>query len=371
MRQVSVYECTSLPKALPCALKDQLILGCLRLLKSATLFVTSLQHCLLSFALSAQHIETATMPLRSRRSAALRAREAIAADSSDSMSLPRYRDSPSSSKPQVSFSGEPPSSPSKNDGTLRMTVKMPPNKLASVGRTGGTRGIAQKVTKPSGGTRGVAQPKARVSSRESFEGGEILKSKRKREVKKSYVVESESDEEEDDAEEDDEVEEEDAMDVDDDEDAEGEDDDEDMSGQPPPRPIIKANKPASTGKSIITAKPASARKEVRPVETKEMASDDSDEELSELGSDMEDETMMGMGEEDAEGDEEEVEVEEEDDEEDEDSDLDTPGGGSRASTPDLSKLTRRQRARLEEGGSGHLLALPDGMLAFLHEGFFE
>lgn len=303
------------------------------------------------------------MPLRPRRGAALRAREAIAADSNDSMSLPRYRDSPSGSKPQVSFSGEPPSSPSKNDGTLRMTVKMPPTKLASVassGRTGGTRGVAQKITKSSG-TRGVAQPRIKVSSRESFEGGEILDSKRKREVKKSYVVESDSDE-------DDEVEEEDAMDVDEDgedddeEDAEG-DEDEDMSGQPPPRPIIKSSKAASAGKTTITAKPQPAKKETRPVEQKEMDSD-SDEELSELGSDIEDETMMGMGEEDAEGDEEEIEVEEDDEEEDDDdSDMDTPGGGSRASTPDLSKLTRRQRARLEEGGSGHLLALPDGMFS--------
>lgn len=243
-----------------------------------------------------------------------------------------------------------------------MTVKMPPAKLAGVGssgRTGGTRGVAQKVTKSSG-TRGVAQPRIKVSSRENFEGGEILESKRKREVKKSYVVESDSDEDDEV-----EVEEEDAMDVDEDEDDDDEEDaegeeDEDMSGQPPPRPIIKSSKAANTGKTTITAKPQPAKKEVRPVETKEMEDSDSDEELSELGSDIEDETMM-MGEEDADGGEEEVEVEEDDEEEDDDSDLDTPGGGSRASTPDLSKLTRRQRARLEEGGSGHLLALPDGM----------
>lgn len=289
------------------------------------------------------------MPIRSRRSAALQAREAIAADSNDRMSLPRH---PSNSKPQVSFTGEPPSSPSKNDGTLHMTVKMPSQKLAAVGRTGGTRGVAQKVAKPAH-TRGVAQPssKIKVSSRETFEGGEILGGKRKREVKKSYVV-SDSDDDEDEN-----VEEEDAMDVDEEDDvegAEGEDEDELVDvGRAPPRPVI-SQKQNEKGKNSITAKPQPAAKPTRPVETKQQQYDDDSEELSELESDMED-TMM-MNDEDAEG--EEIEVEEEEDSE-LDSDLDTPGGGSRASTPDLSKLTRRQRARLEEGGSGHLLALPD------------
>ena len=62
---------------------------------------------------------------------------------------------------------------------------------------------------------------------------------------------------------------------------------------------------------------------------------------------------------------EEIEVEEEGDEEEDDSldsDDETPAGGSRASTPDLNKLTKRQRARFEESDGGHLLALPDGML---------
>jgi Ino eighty subunit 2 len=73
--------------------------------------------------------------------------------------------------------------------------------------------------------------------------------------------------------------------------------------------------------------------------------------------------MQMGGEEDAEGEDEEIEVADEDEEDDDDSDSDdeTPAGGSRASTPDLTKLTKRQRARLEEGGSGHLLALPDGL----------
>ena len=75
--------------------------------------------------------------------------------------------------------------------------------------------------------------------------------------------------------------------------------------------------------------------------------------------------MQTGNEEDAEGEEEEIEVEEEGDEEEDDSldsDDETPAGGSRASTPDLNKLTKRQRARFEESDGGHLLALPDGML---------
>ncbi len=74
--------------------------------------------------------------------------------------------------------------------------------------------------------------------------------------------------------------------------------------------------------------------------------------------------MQTGNEDDAEGEEEEIEVEGEDDEEDDslglDSDDETPIGGSRASTPDLNKLTKRQRARFEESDGGHLLALPDG-----------
>ncbi|RKF74254.1 hypothetical protein GcM1_240058 [Golovinomyces cichoracearum] len=48
------------------------------------------------------------------------------------------------------------------------------------------------------------------------------------------------------------------------------------------------------------------------------------------------------------------------DEDDEEIDSDNqPDGESLASALDLNKLTRRQRARFEEGDSGHLMALPD------------
>jgi Ino eighty subunit 2 len=211
--------------------------------------------------------------------------------------------------------------------------------------------------------------------RDAFVGGEIIEGKRARNVRKSYVLESDSEEEEDEEMEDvvDDDAEGESVDEED-EDMDAEDDglgDEDADGDvdmdvPPPPPVIKISK-AQSGRQTITAKP-SGRGDRMTVEQKEMQEASDDEELSELDSDVgeeveEEEGMQTGNEEDAEGEEEEIEVEEEVDEDDEDSldsDDETPAGGSRASTPDLNKLTKRQRARLEEGGSGHLLALPDG-----------
>jgi Ino eighty subunit 2 len=238
-------------------------------------------------------------------------------------------------------------------------VKVPSSKLRAA--TGGAqaRGAGQSIS---------------VNSRDKFVGGEILEKKRARNVKKSYVLESDSNEEED----------EDMDDVVDDEDTDGEsagdDDDDDMDldedaqaeGEadgmdvPPPPPIIKVAK-VGKDKPVVSVKPSPAKREVRSVEAKEAMGGSDDEELSELDSEIEDdEETMQVGVEDAEGEDEEIEVEgeEEEDEDELDSDEETPGGGSRASTPDLSKLTKRQRARLEEGGSGHLLALPDGIFCF-------
>jgi Ino eighty subunit 2 len=215
-----------------------------------------------------------------------------------------------------------------------------------------------------------------LATKEGLSGAEILEGKRSRNVKKSYVLESDSEEDEEmedvadeDAEgEDEEVEEDEDMDAEDDglgdEDAEG---DVDMDIPPPP-PVIKISK-ASNGKQTIVAKPP-PKTDTKTVGQKEVDMGSDDEELSELDSDIgedveEEEAMQTGNEEDAEGEDEEVEDAEEDQELD--SDDDTPGGGSRGSTPDLSKLTKRQRAALEEGGSGHLLALPDGMLTRVYQ----
>jgi Ino eighty subunit 2 len=204
-------------------------------------------------------------------------------------------------------------------------------------------------------------------------GGEIIEGKRPRNVRKSYVLESDSDDDEemeDVGDEEDEDAEGESVDEED-QDMDAEDDglgDEDAEGDidmdvPPPPPVIKISKAQS--RQTIAVKPPT--KNVTKVELKEMEEASDDEELSELDSDIgeeveEEEAMQTGNEEDAEGEEEEIELEEEveDDDDELDSDDETAAGGSRASTPDLNKLTKRQRARLEEGGSGHLLALPDG-----------
>ena len=291
---------------------------------------------------------------RSQRSAAVKAAEAIIAntDGSDRMSRPRRTISETISMATVSRG--PPSTSSRNPQSMRLTVKTSSSKLREATRSGGSSG-GQSIS---------------VNSRDQFVGGEILEGKRARNVRKSYVLESDSDEEDEEMEDiGDEDAEGETVDEEEDEDMDAEGD-EDADGDidmdvPPPPPIIKISK-AQSGKSTIAVKPL-GRSDNKTVEQKEMEDASDDEELSELDSDIgeeveEEEGMQTGNEEDAEGEEEEIEIEEEvdDEEEDLDSDDDTPGGGSRASTPDLNKLTKRQRARLEEGGSGHLLALPDG-----------
>ncbi len=228
---------------------------------------------------------------------------------------------------------------------------MPPSKLASVGtsavpRASGTRGVAQKVVRRKSGN--VIQ----MSSREQFEGGEILEGRRARATKK-YVVSSESEEEDEDAA-GDEV---DKMDVDSATDADGDEEGDFLDPKGPSAPKIRSQGGTITVRP--SPKKASRTADQQQIAVQRQVYDDDSDELSDIESEMEQTMGMEDDEEDAEGDDDE-EVEVEEDEDNVGSDDDTPGGGSRASTPDLSKLTRRQRARLEEGGSGHLLALPDG-----------
>ncbi|CAG8957839.1 hypothetical protein HYFRA_00000179 [Hymenoscyphus fraxineus] len=205
-------------------------------------------------------------------------------------------------------------------------------------------------------------PPASIAKKEGLSGGEIIQDKRTRNVRKSYVLESDSDEEEDEDEEMEDLGDEDAE--GEDEEIEDEDMDEDGLGSedaegdidmdaPPPPPVIKISR-AQNGKQTIVAKPG-PKLDNKTVEEKETGiNSDDDEELSELDSEIgdeveEEEAMQTGNEEDAEG-EEDIDAEGEDDEE-LDSDDETPGDGSRASTPDLTKLTKRQRARIEEHGS--------------------
>lgn len=166
------------------------------------------------------------------------------------------------------------------------------------------------------------------------------------------VVEQDSDEEDED---------EDAEGEDDDEDAEGEDvdqellanedsqddaegEDEDMDelqDTHPPPPVIKREKAPGKGKGNVTVS-APAGGPLKSVEAKELEDDDDDDELSDLesGDEMEE---LGEGEE-----EEEIGVD--------DDDLSGSDDGSRSATPDITKLTRRQRGAYEEENIG-LLAL--------------
>lgn len=288
---------------------------------------------------------------RSQRSAAAKAKEAITDNVIDRPTRPSRKAAENTSMATVSRGAGGDST--RGSQSLGFTVKTSSNKLREATRSSP---LNQSVT---------------VNSRESFVGGEILEGKRSRNVRKSYVLESDSDDEDEEMED---VNDEDAEgeSVEDDEDMDAEDDglgDEDADGDidmdvPPPPPVIKISK--AQGKTTIIAKPPT-KVDTKTVEQKEVELGSDDEELSELDSDLgeeveEEEGMQTGNEEDAEGEEEEIEVEEDDD--DLDSDDETPGGGSRASTPDLNKLTKRQRARLEEGGSGHLLALPDGKFPF-------
>lgn len=233
-------------------------------------------------------------------------------------------------------------------------------------------------------TSGGVRESITVNSRDTFDPSLIVSGPRGTRAKRTVVIESGSEDDEEDEEEEaededveEDEEEEDAADEDEagsEEDAEGDDDDADADGTseeievdaggdtpmedaaPPPPPVIRMRGPAS--KPTVTVTPAIDGK-VKRVEAKEMQpnNSDDDEELSELESAVEGDG----GEEDAEG--EDVGDEDPDmdpDDEDADSDADTPAAGSRASTPDVSKMTKRQRSRLNQVMGSDFLQLPMG-----------
>ncbi|KAL8852130.1 MAG: hypothetical protein Q9221_002953 [Calogaya cf. arnoldii] len=237
------------------------------------------------------------------------------------------------------------SSPSPDEAkkSIHLNFKMPPSKLRE--RTGGSKRNAS------------------VGGREGLQSSEVVRAPRGSRAKRAVVVESESDEEEEEEEEenvggeeddgegeedeeaDEEEEEEEEEDVEEDPDADAEGDDQHADGdvdmndaepQPPP-PILKVTGPPS--KPTIAVTPAQVGK-VKSVEAKEMEGDDDDEELSDLGSE---------GEEDAEGDEDDM---------DQEIEGRSVGEGSRSSTPDLSKMTKRQRSRLDQVMGSDFLQLP-------------
>lgn len=316
------------------------------------------------------------MASRPRRAAAQRANKTITdmvdSDNHTSSRTGRIMSSRASRRSEgksaaALISRGPPSSPSDSNHHVHFTVKLPASKLRQA--------TSSHSTQP-----------ARQAARENFSGGEIIEGKRNRSQKKSYVVETSDDDEEEEADEDAEGEDDDMIDEDDDdedeeeeeeeeedaegeivvddtmdidavgdddeegeEDAEGEDDDMDMSVIPPPAPVIKVSKPTRVF-TKITGKRSMSR-------VNKMSDDD--EELSELESDadeIQDTVKVGGGdEEDAEGEDEEIEEAEPAEE----VDLGSDDDGSRAETPDLTKMTKRQRARFEENGDA-LMKLSDG-----------
>ena len=234
-------------------------------------------------------------------------------------------------------------SPENAKKSIHLMVKMPSSKLREA-----TSGKQKNVS---------------VNSRDSFVGGEIISGPRGSRAKRSIVVESESEDEEED--------EEDVVsdqEMDDEEDDEAEDDEEEVEGDSadaeadadgdiemddgaplPPPSALKMTGPAQKPSVVVT--PAKGEK-VKSVESKEMEMEDDDEELSELDSEAEAEE----GDEDAEGEADEMN-------QDEGRSL---GPGSRASTPDISKMTKRQRSRLDQVmAEGDFLQLPMGVSCLL------
>ncbi|KAI2617437.1 PAPA-1-like conserved region-domain-containing protein [Hypoxylon sp. NC1633] len=329
------------------------------------------------------------MTSRPRRAAAQRANTAITdmvdSDNHTNSRTGRTMSSRTSRRSEGKSAGAPisrrPSSlPSESNQHVHFTVKLPASKL-----------------------RQATSSRSGPSSRQQPEG------KRNRTQKKSYVVETSDDEDDDDDDEaEDEVQVEDDDD-DDDEDAEGDDDDDDMADMgeedaegeivvddtmdidaegdeddlgeedaegedddmevdpiPPPAPVIKVSKPSSKnapGKSKVPTKSS------MKATAAQVRDSDDDEELSELESDadeIQDTVKVGGGdEEDAEGENEEIEAANPAEEE-EDDDAGSDGGvESRAETPDLTRMTKRQRARFEENGDA-LMKLSDEVQAKKH-----
>lgn len=213
--------------------------------------------------------------------------------------------------------------------TLKLTVKAAPSKLRQA--ISGSQLPPNPYTDEASESDATPKPSARTAR--------ATRNPR-------TVVEQDSDEdgEEEDAEGEDDDDDADGAEVDDellanedsqDEDAEGEDDD--MEDHPPP-PVIRREKAPGKSKPNVTVS-APSDGPLKSVEAKELEDDD---ELSELDSGDEIEEL---------GDEDEGMGEEDDDLSGSD-DID----GSRSATPDITKLTRRQRGAFEEEDVG-LLAL--------------
>ena len=300
------------------------------------------------------------MASRPRRSAATKASESISvhakwADASDKSERNIMASRRSGRASGASAMRDLPSSPS--DSHISVNVKTSSSKSRQP-----VRGSARRA--------------------EAFDGGAIVSGTRNRGGRKNYVIDSspddEGEEEEeaeiDDAEDDDMDDEEDAegeeMEVDaegEDVDAEGEEDAEgDVDMGIPVRPTATTIRVSQPSSSRAAARAAASKIEAADDEDDDEDDDDDDDELSDPGeSDDGGDQTLGFGD-DTMADEEEVEDEDAEGEEievagDDDVELDAEGDdaaagieldsdedGSRAATPDLNKMTKRQRARFED-----------------------
>ena len=318
--------------------------------------------------------------------------------STSSVAMSRSRRSatnhPTNSSPAVTVTRSPSRSPEDKRKSIKLNFKMPASKLREV------TGV---------NTSNPRASKAAASLRDSFGGGEIISGPRssRNQQRKTYVDYDEDDDEDEEEEEEEDAEGEEDDDLDDFErvgaEAEGGTDDENIEmrdAPPPPTVKLKVSKPQqpATAKPPprgVAAKPspkqafksasqpiASQAAPVKAVEVKEMEEDpDDDEVLSDL--DDEDEDEEDDEEEDDEDDDEDEEEDADGEEDEEMNDTTLPiinepdaegeedegeGGsedelginedGSRASTPDYARLTKRQRGRGIEEEEGGFMALP-------------
>ncbi|KAK3345390.1 PAPA-1-like conserved region-domain-containing protein [Neurospora tetraspora] len=296
------------------------------------------------------------MSSRPRRSAAQRATALI----TDLIHSDRVTPERTMSSSRSTTARRPPSSPASSrsdaNGHNMLTVKVPSNKLREATSGNSSSGIAASRRNRPGAKKSyvVESSEDEDEEMEEEEDDEEVEEADEIEVSNNApVLDDDEDDEEDEEEEDDEDED---MDVD-------EDDDVDMDDTPAPPTITvsKAQATTSPNKAKATAKaPSSSPTTIKAApKTNYYDDDDDDDELSELESEPEDPELEDMAA--AEDDAEEAEEEEdedmdaegdeievaEDDAEAEEVELDSDEeGGSRGGTPDISKMTARQRAKV-------------------------
>ena len=212
-------------------------------------------------------------------------------------------------------------------GSIKLKLKMPPSRLRE-----STLGKSISATPA-----------------ENVEVMETPTSSRASRARRQVIMESESDEEEEEAngqnEDDDDLDDEDNEGEEDEEDDAGDASDFDMDTAPPP-PVIRKTGPAS--KPIITITSAPKAGKIKSVEAKEIS--------MATGEDFDDDDLSDLSDDDAEGDI----VEDDALEDDADGDSFDEDDMSGAGTPDLSKMTKRQRALVDISGDDHFMALNMG-----------